>query len=129
MLRTTNSICADYDSFVAGGANLKKAKMYNNVIREPFFKNIPIEQVYEKQHAICTCCTHEQVCPPGLHITLGIFYRLFSLLESECHLLDLKITEEDSTDEGGASYANHLRALQKFKNLKDQLDRYKNSFS
>ncbi len=67
---------------------------------------------------------HKQVSPPGLHITLGIFYRLFSLLESECHLLDLKVREEDSTDEGGASYGYHLRAFQKCKELKQISDRY-----
>ena len=26
-----------------------------------------------------------QVCPYGLHITMGIFLRLFVLLEDECH--------------------------------------------
>lgn len=45
VLKTTASICADYDSFVADGADLKKAKLYNNVVREPFFKELPIEQV------------------------------------------------------------------------------------
>ena len=32
-----------------------------------------------------------QVCPPGLHITLGIFYRLWCLLEAGCHELDLEL--------------------------------------
>ena len=31
-----------------------------------------------------------QACLPGLHISLGIFYRLFSLLEDEVHLLDFQ---------------------------------------
>ncbi len=44
-LRTTGSICVDYNSFVADGADLKRAKFHNNVIREPFFKHVPIEQV------------------------------------------------------------------------------------
>jgi hypothetical protein len=30
---------------------------------------------------------------PGLHISLGIFHRLFSLLEDACHRLDVKAAE------------------------------------
>ena len=33
--------------------------------------------------------TFSQVCPPGLHITLG---RLCDLLEDQCHQLDLQTT-------------------------------------
>ena len=63
------------------------------------------------------------MCPPGLHITLGIFYRLFSLLENECHDLDVRVLEEDSMDEGGASYSQHMKALDKIKQLKPELER------
>ena len=34
-----------------------------------------------------------KVCPPGLHITLGIYQRLFNLLEEECHQLDLSAND------------------------------------
>ena len=37
-------------------------------------------------------------------MTLGIFFRLFTLLENE---LDLRVRGEDSALEGGASYAHH----------------------
>ena len=37
-------------------------------------------------------------------MTLGIFFRLFTLLENECHQLDLRVRGEDSALEGGASY-------------------------
>ena len=30
---------------------------------------------------------------PGLHITLGVFYRLWSLLEQACHQLDLELAK------------------------------------
>lgn len=66
---------------------------------------------------------YTQVCPPGLHLTLGIFYRLFSLMETACHRLDLEVTKEDSRDEGGISYGYHLDALSKLDMLKPQLDR------
>ena len=36
------------------------------------------------------------VCPPGLHITLGIFYRIWSLLEEGCHELDLELATRTS---------------------------------
>ncbi len=55
-------------------------------------------------------------------MTLGIFYRLFTLLEDECHQLDVKVRAEDSTLEGGASYAHHVEALDKVKQLKPELD-------
>eukprot|EP00057_Strongylocentrotus_purpuratus_P034143 XP_794084.3 PREDICTED: uncharacterized protein LOC589347 [Strongylocentrotus purpuratus] len=45
-----------------------------NVIRDPFF-DIPINRV----------------CPPGLHISLGVFLKHFNSLCQACHTLDLKI--------------------------------------
>ena len=44
--------------------------------------------------------SHTQVCLPGLHITLGVFFRLFTLLEDECHNLDLQMAASSSTQEG-----------------------------
>ncbi|KAL5477393.1 hypothetical protein EMCRGX_G024188 [Ephydatia muelleri] len=61
-------------SFIEAGGNLKRAKWYNNCIHDSFF-NIPLSQV----------------CIPGLHITQGIFQKLFSLFERACHNLDLKL--------------------------------------
>ncbi len=48
------------------------------------------------------------MCPPGLHITLGIFYRLFTLMENEC---DLDVVGEDSIDEGGVSWGQRLKQV------------------
>ncbi len=56
-------------------------------------------------------------------MTLGIFYRLFSLLEEECHQLDIRVRVEDSILEGGASYAHHVEALDRVKQIKPELDR------
>ena len=33
---------------------------------------------------------------PGLHISLGIFYRLFTLLETSCHQWDLDLAQHAS---------------------------------
>ena len=49
------------------------------------------------------------MCPPGLHITLGIFYRLYTLLEEECHELDVMVKFQAS--QAGASYDRYVSAL------------------
>ena len=50
-----------------------------------------------------------KVCPPGLHITLGVFQRLFNLLENECHLLDKQIiTAISSTRE--STFEQYMQA-------------------
>ena len=53
-----------------------------------------------------------QVCLPGLYITLGIFFRLFSLLEDECHCLDLEVAKRNIVQlddrPSFATYASNL---------------------
>ena len=44
-LRTTDSILADHSRSVRNGAVLKKAKLFNNVVRSPLFQDIPLHQV------------------------------------------------------------------------------------
>ena len=48
-----------------------------------------------------------QVCLPGLHITLGVFYRLFSLLEEACHNLDVAATCQGMEILGGATECSY----------------------
>ena len=69
------------------------------------------------------------MCLPGLHITLGIFYRLFCLLEDECRNLDLKVATESSAAEGGPSYSRHVDSLKTLMKLKDDLARYSTMYS
>ena len=45
VLRTNESILSDYSRFLADGGRLKRAKLFNNVINEPFFKDLPLTQV------------------------------------------------------------------------------------
>ena len=59
------------------------------------------------------------MCPPGLHITLGIFLRLFVLLENACHELDLT-AHMQGTDDCGPSYQRFSAALQRLTELKDE---------
>ena len=65
-----------------------------------------------------TTSANLQVCLPGLHITLGIFVRLFVLLEDHCHELDLLAELQGS--EGGKSYDRYVRALCRQRTLKDE---------
>ena len=58
------------------------------------------------------------MCPPGLHITLGMFLRLFVLLEDECHKLDLSAELQGS--EAGCSYERYISALRQQRAYKDE---------
>ncbi len=44
-------------------------------------------------------------------------------LEEECHQLDIRVRVEDNILEGGASYAHHVEALDRVKQIKPELDR------
>ena len=62
-----------------------------------------------------------KVCLPGLHITLGIFDRLFSLLEDCCHELDLSVAlEVNAIAAGGHTYSQYVSALKEVKTLKEE---------
>ena len=58
-----------------------------------------------------------QVCPPGLHITLGIFFRLFTLLENACHELDAKAVLQGL--DGGRTYTNYIKAWERKVDVED----------
>lgn len=60
------------------------------------------------------------MCLPGLHITLGIFLRLFTLLEDECHKLDLELVSATVPQSGDrAGYVDFAQAIQKERALLD----------
>ena len=44
-----------------------------------------------------------QVCLPGLHISLGLFHRLVTLLEEECQTLDRAMTVVTDVSMDGTS--------------------------
>lgn len=63
------------------------------------------------------------MCLPGLHITLGVFFRLFSLLEDECHKLDIELAARKSPDQGDkCSYINYVAKVHQERTLLDQKD-------
>ena len=67
------------------------------------------------------------MCPPGLHITLGIFYRLFKLFEEACHELDAVAHFKD--DVGGASFVKYSSSLREQNKLKEEEERIKKQVS
>ena len=40
-----------------------------------------------------TIYSYQQVCIPGLHITLGVYLKLFKLFEFTCHKFDIEIAD------------------------------------
>ena len=107
---------------------MKKAKHFNSAIDNPIFSSIPLSQVrinIFKFQIICTCmytCTTMQVCPPGLQISLGIFLRLYNLLEEACTKLNLCVVLQGA---GGDTYHRYVKALMKLSVEKEKLERTK----
>ena len=61
------------------------------------------------------------MCPPGLHITLGIFYRLWTLLEQACHHLDLELAKRSaplSLDK--VSFKEYGEVVKKLANMEEE---------
>ncbi len=54
-------------------------------------------------------------------MSLGIFYRLFNLLEEECERLDLEMAARQSGESlGGSSFQRYLEAQRRLVTLKEQ---------
>jgi hypothetical protein len=63
------------------------------------------------------------VCIPGLHLSLGIFNRLYTLLEEASTELDLLFAEQRSQPEGGralSSFERYSSSLRRLSNLKEE---------
>ena len=62
-----------------------------------------------------------QVCIPGLHLSLGIFNRLYNLLEDSCQQLDLELAARNSQISlGGPSFQQYAAALAQLTQLKEK---------
>ena len=100
-------------------------KESDNCKGEPLFA-IPLTQVNIQIFYDWSIHFHAflKVYLPGLHISMGIFYKLYSLLEEECHLLDLRLSLQLSTNTGltMASYEEYATAPRELTALKEQLE-------
>ena len=69
-----------------------------------------------------------QVSPAGFHITLGIFFRLWCLLEEECHQVDLDLvncTAPKPTDRDGfVKYSSLVKELIQQEERRNDLRQY-----
>ncbi len=135
--RTLASLNADHAKFVGAGSNLKVAKEFSNVIGLPIFD---IELDHVSTHALEYCVTLRpltnikqltpymyyvlcvaKVFPPGLHISLGIFYQLFTLLEESCHELDLLVAHNANPHlRTGHTFEAYCADLRKRHHLREQ---------
>ena len=123
--RSLSTLAAAHADFLSKGkGNTSVAKSYFNVIGEPFF-NIPLDQV-NKQDVVNLCEHFLQVSLPGLHISLGIFYRLFNLLEDAVHCLDFELAPTSATAQQQSStierYAKSLRQKADLEEEKSKLE-------
>lgn len=68
--------------------------------------------------------TSLQVCLPALHVSLGIFYRLYTLLEQASHQLDLKLAQEKNGSEqlGGVTFMEYSSKLETLHKLTEERD-------
>ena len=105
-LRTLDTLKENQLTFVNKyNSNLKHAKDALNVIDKPFF-NIELDQV----------------CVPGLHITLGVYLKLFNYLELFCKDVDMQIAyalaEKDvaSGDDNFNLFINAIKAILELEN-------------
>ncbi len=61
------------------------------------------------------------MCFPGLHLSLGIFDRLYTLLEEACQELDLQLAERERVaDLGGDSIQEYAIELKRLSHLREQ---------
>ena len=102
--RTLETMHVDHQHYVSAGSIKRDAQKFYNCISPPFF-GIPVSQVHTCVSNIVHI-THmhhlnRSACPPGLHITLGIFTKMFNLQEAVCCNLDLELalhaTDVDSS--------------------------------
>ena len=113
--RTISRIKRDYKDFSREGeGKLSNAKKYNNVIHSPLW-HIPIKNV----------------CPPYLHIMLGIIKRHHDLLEAACHSLDEDLSRDIASkmssdcEIGTTEFRAHVAELVEGNRLEKRLQRKK----
>lgn len=111
-LCTLDTLKGNHLTFVnVYNSNLKNAKQAFNVIDKPFF-NIDLEHV----------------CVPGLHITLGVYLKLFNYFELYCKDVDMQIAyalaEKDvaSGDDNFNDFINTIKAILKLESKIGELE-------
>ena len=104
--RTIKSFKNDFQCFeVHGSGKESKAKAFNNVCSQPLWNT-----------------SLSQVCPPYLHILLGVTQKHHHLLESFCHELDINVAKDlakrDFEADKTTKFGNYVSQLQTLKQLR-----------
>lgn len=111
-MRTLENIQEDHKAYVADGSRPSRQRLFHNVLHEMLL-DIELERVWLccvgsvflldwNQIILKTkiCCFPLQVCIPGLHISLGVFKKIFDDLEDQCFELDKKIQLQLAVENG-----------------------------
>lgn len=100
-MRTLKNIKTDI-KFMWSGKEKKKTKAHNNVTYCPIW-NINLTQI----------------TPPYLHLLLGIVKKHHTLLEQDCHQLDMKIAQalakENDSEHLSPAFRSYISGLRKIK--------------
>ena len=104
--RTLRGMRRDYRRSLKGGEDKKKAAACNNVINYPLFK-VPL-------------C---HVCPPYLHIALGVVKKHHDMLENECHKdkdIATYLAQTNQPVDKNTHFGKHVTKLRKEKRNKSK---------
>ncbi|XP_078682191.1 uncharacterized protein LOC144916742 [Branchiostoma floridae x Branchiostoma belcheri] len=113
--RTLETLARHHQQFIQEGqGKITKAKDYHNVISPTMFP-IPINHVIV----------------PGLHVSLGIFLKLYKLLETELHTMDMRLQSylqsvlmEEEMDRGDITADPHLVRFKAYIDAIDKAEAY-----
>ena len=123
-MRSLESLRQDYKNFMEKGhGNINKAKHYNNAVR-PIILDIPLDMVKSMVRLVILTYAGFQICLPGLHMSLGIYDRLWELLEGACTELDMLLAKHTSTGGAGGlgnSFDEYVAALRKREQLNEKI--------
>ena len=66
-----------------------------------------------------------QVCLPGLHITQGLFTKLYLLFENACHQLDAKLAlgYQGNCDNMSSNFVEYIKASHDLNKAKDDYEK------
>ena len=122
-LRSLATLAAAHSDFLRlGKGDLNVVKDYFNVLSPPFF-NIPLDQVLSTCIILVEALTHiysPQISIPGLHISLGVFYRLFRLLEDAAHKMDFTTAPTMPSQASQTSFSKYVNAMKHLEELREE---------
>ena len=80
--------------------------------------------MWQKTKYTHICYLFSQICIPGLHISLGIFYRLFGLLEDAVHCLDVQLAPTvQAAQQQSLEIQSYAKALQQLETSKEEREK------